>query len=55
MLVLLDARWAECPAEHDVGHLDHAKPVLQGHYRSLDPCNCFNPGIGKTSRQADWA
>lgn len=54
MLVLLDARGAEYPAEHNVGHLYHAKPILQAHYRALDPCNCFNPGIGKTSRQADW-
>jgi D-lactate dehydrogenase len=54
MLVLLDARGAEYPAEHNVGHLYHAKPALQAHYRALDPCNCFNPGIGKTTRQANW-
>jgi len=54
MLELLDARGAEYPAEHNVGHLYHAKPALQAHYRALDPCNCFNPGIGKTSRKAEW-
>jgi D-lactate dehydrogenase len=54
MLTLLDARGAEYPAEHNVGHLYHAKPALQAHYRALDPCNCFNPGIGKTSRKAEW-
>lgn len=54
MLLLLDARGAEYPAEHNVGHLYHAKPVLQAHYRALDPCNCFNPGIGKTTRAANW-
>ncbi len=54
MLELLDARGAEYPAEHNVGHLYHAKPALVAHYRALDPCNCFNPGIGKTSRKAEW-
>jgi D-lactate dehydrogenase len=55
MLALLDTRGAEYPAEHNVGHLYHAKPALQAHYRALDPCNCFNPGVGKTTRQANWA
>ncbi|MDE1156943.1 MAG: D-lactate dehydrogenase [Neorhizobium sp.] len=50
MLALLDARGAEYPAEHNVGHVYAAKPALAGHYRSLDPTNSFNPGIGKTSR-----
>jgi hypothetical protein len=54
MLPLLDARGAEYPAEHKFGHLYHAKPALQAHYRALDPCNCFNPGIGKTTRKAEW-
>ena len=52
MWTLLDARGAEYPAEHNVGHLYHAKPALRAHYEALDPCNCFNPGIGHTSRQA---
>lgn len=51
---LLDERGAEYPAEHNVGHLYHAKPALQDHYRSLDPGNCFNPGIGHTSKRAHW-
>jgi len=51
---LLDSRGAEYPAEHNVGHLYHAKPVLAEFYRSLDPCNQFNPGIGQTSRYAYW-
>ncbi|RVT85729.1 D-lactate dehydrogenase [Rhodobacteraceae bacterium CCMM004] len=50
MLALLDARGAEYPAEHNVGHLYAAKPALAEHYRTLDPTNSFNPGIGKTSR-----
>lgn len=54
MWALLDARGAEYPAEHNVGHLYKAKPALVAHYRALDPCNCFNPGIGGTSRLACW-
>ena len=50
MLALLDERGAEYPAEHNVGHLYAAKPVLAAHYKALDPTNAFNPGIGKTSR-----
>ncbi|MDQ7980968.1 D-lactate dehydrogenase [Paraburkholderia sp. SARCC-3016] len=54
MWKLLDARGAEYPAEHNVGHLYYAKPVLAEFYRRLDPCNCFNPGIGKTSKFARY-
>ena len=51
---LLDERRAEYPAEHNVGHLYNAKPALVNHYRSLDPCNAFNPGIGHTSKCLHW-
>lgn len=51
---LLDARGAEYPAEHNVGHLYRAKPALAAFYRALDPTNTFNPGIGQTSKRADW-
>ena len=51
---LLDARGAEYPAEHNVGHLYPAKPDLEGFYRELDPTNSFNPGIGQTSRCKGW-
>ncbi|WP_448230203.1 D-lactate dehydrogenase [Pseudoxanthomonas mexicana] len=51
---LLDARGAEYPAEHNVGHLYHAKPQLAAFYGGLDPTNTFNPGIGKTSKRTDW-
>ncbi|MFT4196466.1 MAG: D-lactate dehydrogenase [Pseudoxanthomonas sp.] len=51
---LLDARGAEYPAEHNVGHLYKAKPALAGFYRQLDPTNTFNPGIGQTSKQRGW-
>jgi len=54
MLELLDRRGAEYPAEHNVGHLYSAKPGLAAFYRSLDPCNSFNPGIGHTSKCAHW-
>lgn len=55
MWKLLDARGAEYPAEHNVGHLYKAKPPLERHYRELDPTNSLNPGIGLTSKKADWA
>ncbi|WP_066798857.1 D-lactate dehydrogenase [Sphingomonas soli] len=55
MLALLDARGAEYPAEHNVGHQYAAKPALADHYRALDPTNRLNPGIGKTSRAKHWA
>ncbi len=54
LLALLEARGARAPAEHNVGHLYHAPPALEAHYRSLDPCNCLNPGIGRTSRMRCW-
>ncbi|MBY4867679.1 D-lactate dehydrogenase [Burkholderia anthina] len=54
MLDLLDVRGAEYPAEHNVGHLYKAKPSLADFYKRLDPCNCFNPGIGKTSKFAAY-
>ncbi|MBS4075885.1 D-lactate dehydrogenase [Ameyamaea chiangmaiensis] len=54
MLALLDARGACYPAEHNVGHLYKAPDAMAAHYRSLDPCNCFNPGIGLTTRRRDW-
>lgn len=54
MWELLDARRAEYPAEHNVGHLYVAKPALAGFYRALDPTNTFNPGIGHTARLRGW-
>ncbi|KQX23501.1 MULTISPECIES: D-lactate dehydrogenase [unclassified Sphingomonas] len=54
MLTLLDARGAEYPAEHNVGHLYPAKPTLAAFYQALDPCNALNPGIGQTSACSDW-
>ncbi|KRA45399.1 D-lactate dehydrogenase [Pseudoxanthomonas sp. Root630] len=51
---LLDARGAEYPAEHNVGHLYPAKPALAAFYRALDPTNTFNPGIGQTSKRTGW-
>lgn len=54
LCALLDRRRAEYPAEHNVGHLYAAKPVLADFYRRLDPVNTFNPGIGKTSKRKWW-
>lgn len=55
MLELLDQRGAEYPAEHNVGHIYKAKPDLADFYRSIDPTNSFNPGIGKMSRCKNYA
>jgi D-lactate dehydrogenase len=54
MWKLLDKRGAEYPAEHNVGHLYYAKSALRDHYQGLDPCNCFNPGIGHSSKFANY-
>lgn len=54
MWTLLDARGAEYPAEHNVGHFYKAKPELAAFYRKLDPRNQLNPGIGQTTRQRNW-
>jgi D-lactate dehydrogenase (quinone) len=55
MMKLFDARGAEYPAEHNVGHLYEAKSTLREHYMRCDPTNTFNPGIGKTSRRKGYA
>ncbi|MNV10068.1 D-lactate dehydrogenase [compost metagenome] len=54
MWALLDARGAEYPAEHNVGHLYPAKPPLAAFYQQLDPSNTFNPGIGQTAKTRGW-
>ena len=50
-LNLLGRRGAEYPAEHNVGHIYKAKPDLAAFYKSVDPTNSLNPGIGKMSRK----
>ncbi len=54
MWPLLDKRGARYPAEHNVGHLYHAPQSMADYYRSLDPCNCLNPGIGRQTKRKDW-
>lgn len=51
----LDGRGIEFPSEHNVGHMYRAKSVLVDFYRSLDPTNTLNPGIGQTSKKRNWA
>lgn len=51
----LSGRGIEFPSEHNVGHLYQAKPALADFYRSLDPTNTMNPGIGRTSKKKNWA
>lgn len=55
MLVLLDERGAEYPAEHNVGHSYCAKPALAKHYQTIDPTNSLNPGLGKLSKKKHYA
>ena len=55
MLEILDQRGAEYPAEHNVGHLYPAKPDLAAFYKSIDPTNSLNPGIGKMSRNKHYS
>lgn len=55
MLAHLDTRGGQYPAEHNVGHLYEAKPELADFYKTLDPSNSFNPGIGKMSRRKHYA
>ena len=54
ILATFDARGAEYPAEHNVGHEYFAKDALKTFYKELDPTNTFNPGIGKTSKCKHW-
>ena len=51
----LDTRGARYPAEHNFGHLYRAPPELVEFYRTLDPTNSLNPGIGQTSAKRDWS
>ncbi|USI28019.1 D-lactate dehydrogenase [Alteromonas macleodii] len=55
ILETFDARSAEYPAEHNVGHEYFAKDALKNFYRELDPTNSFNPGIGKTTKLKNWS
>lgn len=55
VMALLEARGAKYPAEHNVGHLYQAEQTLQDHYKTCDPCNSFNPGVGKMSKLKYYA
>ena len=54
LLQYFDAKGAEYPAEHNVGHLYQAKEALRDFYRQQDPTNSLNPGIGKTPKNKHW-
>lgn len=54
MLLLLEKRGAEYPAEHNVGHHYDAKPPLADYYRTLDPTNTLNAGIGGMSKKLNY-
>lgn len=49
-----DEKGAEYPAEHNVGHLYEAKDALHAFYKTNDPTNSLNPGIGKTAKYKYW-
>lgn len=55
LLANLRAVGAQYPAEHNVGHLYHAQDTLVTHYKALDPTNTYNPGVGKLSKNKNWA
>ncbi|UJF23956.1 D-lactate dehydrogenase [Suttonella sp. R2A3] len=55
LLAFFDARGAQYPAEHNVGHLYYAKADLKAFYKHNDPTNSLNPGIGKTAKLKYWA
>ncbi len=55
MLELLNEKEAEYPAEHNVGHIYKAKEDLANFYKSIDPTNSFNPGLGKMSKAKNYA
>lgn len=55
MTAYLEARGATLPAEHNYGRVYAAPEHLVEHYRALDPCNVFNPGVGMTSTKKNWA
>jgi D-lactate dehydrogenase len=55
MLEILNERGVEYPAEHNVGHIYNAKPDLVNFYKSIDPTNSLNPGLGKTSKAKNYA
>ncbi len=54
LLDIIDKRGAEYPAEHNVGHHYIAKPALADNYRTLDPTNAFNSGIGGMSKKRHY-
>ncbi len=52
LLDRLDKMGAKFPAEHNVGHLYKAEPNHKEFFKSLDPTNSFNPGIGQMSKKS---
>lgn len=52
---LIEGRGGQMPAEHNFGQIYEAPAHVAEFYRSLDPTNSLNPGIGKTSRRRAWA
>jgi D-lactate dehydrogenase len=55
MTALLEERGAAVPAEHNFGRLYRVPSKMEAHFKELDPCNVFNPGVGETSPKKNWA
>lgn len=55
LVALLQSEGVMCPAEHSFGHHYRAPDNVVAFYRSLDPTNALNPGVGQTSRSKHWA
>lgn len=47
-------RGAMYPAEHNFGHTYSTPDTVQDFYRSLDPTNSFNAGVGKMSKNKNY-
>ncbi len=54
LLAILEERGAQYPAEHNVGHHYTAKPALADNYKTLDPSNALNSGIGGMSKNLHY-
>lgn len=55
LLEFTRARGARYPAEHNHGHLYEAPGHVKAFYRSCDPTNTFNPGVGRMSARLHYS
>ncbi len=55
MLKFMEDKGAKLPAEHNFGHQYEADENVKAFYKKLDPTNTFNPGVGKMSKNKNFA